>query len=227
MGCLLWVQITVWCCYNAVDFLKIHHKRHSIARPLGRDMGCLLRCCNSATDFLQNHHKWHPIARPLGRDMGCLFLVPNRFIFCTNQCNDVYNIMLYRMAEWHSIICHILPLIIYEQHSILVSSLIHVLLLTLISDILLWWLLVSSECDSCTFVIDVQCSIYEVSFCEFRIWLMFFCCHWAIFCIWGDFVSSAWFYFWHWWAIFHIYKVTFCEFRVRHILLLLCMEWYF
>ena len=33
---------TVRCCYNAVNFLQNHHKRHPIARPLGRDMGCLL-----------------------------------------------------------------------------------------------------------------------------------------------------------------------------------------
>ena len=35
-------QYTVWWRYNAVDFLQNHHKRHPIARPLGRDMGFLL-----------------------------------------------------------------------------------------------------------------------------------------------------------------------------------------
>ena len=33
---------TVRCRYNAVNFLKNINKRHPIARPLGRGMGCLL-----------------------------------------------------------------------------------------------------------------------------------------------------------------------------------------
>ena len=33
---------TVRCRYNAVNFLPNPHKRHPIARPWGRDMGCLL-----------------------------------------------------------------------------------------------------------------------------------------------------------------------------------------
>ena len=33
---------TVWCCYNTVKFLQNIHKRHPIARPLGRGMGCIL-----------------------------------------------------------------------------------------------------------------------------------------------------------------------------------------
>ena len=32
----------VRCCYNAVSLLQNPHKRHSIARPWGRGMGCLL-----------------------------------------------------------------------------------------------------------------------------------------------------------------------------------------
>ena len=40
------VAITVQCHYNAVDFLQNYHKRHPIARPLGRDMGCLLWVTN-------------------------------------------------------------------------------------------------------------------------------------------------------------------------------------
>ena len=34
--------VTVWCRFNAVNFLKNPHNRHPISRPLGRDMGCLL-----------------------------------------------------------------------------------------------------------------------------------------------------------------------------------------
>ena len=33
---------TVWCRYNAVNFLQNYHNRHPIARPLGRVLGCLL-----------------------------------------------------------------------------------------------------------------------------------------------------------------------------------------
>ena len=33
---------TVRCRYNAVNFLQNNHNRHPIARPWGRDMGCLL-----------------------------------------------------------------------------------------------------------------------------------------------------------------------------------------
>ena len=40
----LWLAdlTTVRCRYNAVSFLHIPHNRHSIARPLGRGMGCLM-----------------------------------------------------------------------------------------------------------------------------------------------------------------------------------------
>ena len=33
---------TVWCRYNAANFITNIHKRHPMARPLGRGMGCLL-----------------------------------------------------------------------------------------------------------------------------------------------------------------------------------------
>ena len=33
---------TVWCRYDAVNFLQNSHNRHPIARPWGRGMGCLL-----------------------------------------------------------------------------------------------------------------------------------------------------------------------------------------
>ena len=33
---------TVWCHYDRVSFLKNPYKIHLIARPLGRDMGCIL-----------------------------------------------------------------------------------------------------------------------------------------------------------------------------------------
>ena len=39
---LVHAQNTVRCRYNAVNFLKNINKRHPIARPLGRGMGCLL-----------------------------------------------------------------------------------------------------------------------------------------------------------------------------------------
>ena len=48
-GCTLWhvlnsayIQYTVRCRYNAVNFITNIHKRHPMARPLGRGMGCLL-----------------------------------------------------------------------------------------------------------------------------------------------------------------------------------------
>ena len=34
--------VTVWYPYNAVNFITNIHKRHPMARPLGRGMGCLL-----------------------------------------------------------------------------------------------------------------------------------------------------------------------------------------
>ena len=37
------------CCYNAVNFLTYIHKRHPIARPLGRGMVCLL--LDTASDY--------------------------------------------------------------------------------------------------------------------------------------------------------------------------------
>ena len=43
--------ITVWCHYNKVNFLKKINKRHPIARPLGRGMGCLL-WIQHLTDFM-------------------------------------------------------------------------------------------------------------------------------------------------------------------------------
>ena len=36
------LPITVQCCYNSVNFLTNIHKRHFIAYPLGRVLGCLL-----------------------------------------------------------------------------------------------------------------------------------------------------------------------------------------
>ena len=36
-----WLLHTARCCYNAVNFLENPHKRHPIARPLGRGMGRL------------------------------------------------------------------------------------------------------------------------------------------------------------------------------------------
>ena len=36
------VSSTVRCRYNAVNFITNIHKRHPMARPLGRGMGCLL-----------------------------------------------------------------------------------------------------------------------------------------------------------------------------------------
>ena len=38
---------TVWCHYNAANLLQNPHNRHPIARPWGRDMGCLLWVWNS------------------------------------------------------------------------------------------------------------------------------------------------------------------------------------
>ena len=37
-----YLENTVWCRYNAVNFLTNIHQRHPIARPLGWGMGCLL-----------------------------------------------------------------------------------------------------------------------------------------------------------------------------------------
>ena len=36
-----WVNDTAWWCYNVVNFFQNPQKRHPIARPLGRGMGCL------------------------------------------------------------------------------------------------------------------------------------------------------------------------------------------
>ena len=38
----VWPSVTVETLYNTVNFCWSTHKRHSIARPKGRDMGCLL-----------------------------------------------------------------------------------------------------------------------------------------------------------------------------------------
>ena len=42
MGLLLKYGCIMRCCYNAVNFLQNPHKRHPIARPLGRGMGYIL-----------------------------------------------------------------------------------------------------------------------------------------------------------------------------------------
>ena len=42
---------TMQCRYNAVSFLTNTHKRHPVARPLGRGMGCLL-CIQHLIDIL-------------------------------------------------------------------------------------------------------------------------------------------------------------------------------
>ena len=40
--CTNWLHGTVETLYNTIDFCSSTHKRHSIARPKGRGMGCLL-----------------------------------------------------------------------------------------------------------------------------------------------------------------------------------------
>ena len=61
-------SVTVRCHYNALNFLPNLHKRHLIARPLVRDMGCFLD-----TVF-------------------CGFKL--WYVFCLYHCSEVYNIML-------------------------------------------------------------------------------------------------------------------------------------
>ena len=46
-------KCTVRCCYNMVNFIKKNiHKRHPIARPLGRGMGCLFLWIQHLIDIL-------------------------------------------------------------------------------------------------------------------------------------------------------------------------------
>ena len=56
----------VWCRYDAVKFLQNIHKKHLIACPLGRGMGCIL-WVGSLVDILSD----------------------------LSSCNDVCNIILY------------------------------------------------------------------------------------------------------------------------------------
>ena len=57
-----------------------------------------VRCRFNAVNFLQNSHNTHPIARQLGRSMGCFCEFKVWFMFCTNHCSSVCNMMLYCTA---------------------------------------------------------------------------------------------------------------------------------
>ena len=48
---------TMRCRCNAVNFLQNHHKIHPMARPLGRDMGCLL-CVQILIYILRQSPQW-------------------------------------------------------------------------------------------------------------------------------------------------------------------------
>ena len=50
-------QYTMRCRYNAVNFLQNCHKRHTIARPLGRVMECLL-WVQTLNDILTQSRQW-------------------------------------------------------------------------------------------------------------------------------------------------------------------------
>ena len=70
---------TAWCRYNAVGFLKNSHIRHSIACPLGRDMGCPLWI--QSRIHIQSHSvqlcMWYLILDHVIMAPDCIFLVPN------------------------------------------------------------------------------------------------------------------------------------------------------
>ena len=65
---------TVQCCYNAVNLVQNLHKRHPIARPLGRDMGCLL-VIQILIYILLWITKRCPLSHPNGWYMGCLLVI--------------------------------------------------------------------------------------------------------------------------------------------------------
>ena len=50
-------SVTVWCHYNTINCLQNPHKIHPIARPLGRDMGCIL-WLQILIDILPQSVKW-------------------------------------------------------------------------------------------------------------------------------------------------------------------------
>ena len=55
----LWDPIPVWYYYNAVSFLENPHKRHPIAHPLGRGMGCLLWVHTLIYVMARNCSEWN------------------------------------------------------------------------------------------------------------------------------------------------------------------------
>ena len=70
-----WVNslYTVWCCYNMANFLTNIHKRHPIAGPLGRGMGCL---CGSSISFLAGGKLYQKITIPIFRLVLQNFALP-------------------------------------------------------------------------------------------------------------------------------------------------------
>ena len=69
---------TVWCRYNAVNFLTNIHKRHPIARPSGRGKGCLLwiqHLIDILSQFLQSFMQYLTILDLVITSLECIYIL--------------------------------------------------------------------------------------------------------------------------------------------------------
>ena len=68
------LQNTVWCCYNVMNFLQNIRERHPIARPSGRGLLWGQPLIDIPPQFLQRHVQYHVILDHDITALDCIFI---------------------------------------------------------------------------------------------------------------------------------------------------------
>ena len=95
---------TVQCVYNAVNFLPNHHKVHPIARPLGRDMGCILwvkTVIYTSPQSLQWCMHYHEHIGPRFTALDCILLKIILKLGPRNRAPIANKSVLVQILSWH------------------------------------------------------------------------------------------------------------------------------
>ena len=117
---------TVRCCYNAVNFQKNIHKRHTIARPLGRGMGCLLwiqHLIDIMREFMQSFIQYLAI---LDRIITALDCIANWDLESKLQWNLNTNFLsrkhIWKCRVWNGV--HFIQSTCQDTHHVMYTSIL-------------------------------------------------------------------------------------------------------